>query len=152
MFILVFSIFGCSIGCPTDRQESFPEDAYWVQWGFLEQVPWRNVHFSDSSAELGVWVWRYLWYVSLNNRELDSYFIVWMRSPHMEAVNMWYMYVVNHYDDVLMSSMAYQITSLTVIYPTVYSGTFIENIKAARHWPLCGEFTGDRWIPRTNGQ
>ena len=27
-----------------------------------------------------------------------------------------------------------------------------ENIKAPRHWPLCGEFTGDRWIPRTNGQ
>ena len=26
------------------------------------------------------------------------------------------------------------------------------NIKARRHWPLCGEFTGDRWIPRTNGQ
>ena len=27
-----------------------------------------------------------------------------------------------------------------------------ENIKAPRLWPLCGEFTGDRWIPRTNGQ
>ena len=26
------------------------------------------------------------------------------------------------------------------------------NIKASRHWTLCGEFTGDRWIPRTNGQ
>ena len=25
-----------------------------------------------------------------------------------------------------------------------------ENIKAPRHWPLCGEFTGGRWIPRTN--
>ena len=25
------------------------------------------------------------------------------------------------------------------------------NIKAPRHWPLCGEFTGDRWIPRTKG-
>ena len=24
-----------------------------------------------------------------------------------------------------------------------------ENIKATRHWPLCREFTGDRWIPRT---
>ena len=23
-----------------------------------------------------------------------------------------------------------------------------ENIKVPRHWPLCGEFTGDRWIPR----
>ena len=22
-----------------------------------------------------------------------------------------------------------------------------ENIKAPRHWPLCGEFTGDRWSP-----
>ena len=27
-----------------------------------------------------------------------------------------------------------------------------ENIKAPRHWPLWREFTGDRWIPRTNGQ
>ena len=27
-----------------------------------------------------------------------------------------------------------------------------EIIKAAHHWPLCGEFAGDRWIPRTNGQ
>ena len=27
-----------------------------------------------------------------------------------------------------------------------------ENIKALCHWPLCGEFTGDRWIPRTTGQ
>ena len=27
-----------------------------------------------------------------------------------------------------------------------------ENIKAPRHWPLCGELTGDRWIPRAKGQ
>ena len=27
-----------------------------------------------------------------------------------------------------------------------------ENIKAPRHWPLCVEFTGDRWIPRTMDQ
>ena len=27
-----------------------------------------------------------------------------------------------------------------------------ENIKAPRHWPLWGEVTGDRWIPRTKGQ
>ena len=26
------------------------------------------------------------------------------------------------------------------------------NIKAPRHWPLCGEITGPRGIPRTNGQ
>ena len=27
-----------------------------------------------------------------------------------------------------------------------------ENIKAPRYWPLWGEFTGHRWIPRTKGQ
>ena len=27
-----------------------------------------------------------------------------------------------------------------------------ENIKAPRHWLLWGEFTVDRWIPRTKGQ
>ena len=27
-----------------------------------------------------------------------------------------------------------------------------ENTKAPRHWPLCGEFTSHRWIPRTNGK
>ena len=27
-----------------------------------------------------------------------------------------------------------------------------ENIKAPRHWPWCGEFTGNRWIPHTKGQ
>ena len=25
------------------------------------------------------------------------------------------------------------------------------NIEAPRHWPLWGEFTGDRWIPRRKG-
>ena len=27
-----------------------------------------------------------------------------------------------------------------------------QNIKAPRHWPLWGEFTGHRWILRTKGQ
>ena len=55
-----------------------------------------------------------------------------------------------HYFDVIMSVTASQITSLTIVYWTVYSGK--ENIKAPRHWPLCGEFMGDRLIPRTKGQ
>ena len=57
-----------------------------------------------------------------------------------------------HYCDVIMGANASQITSLTIVYSTVYSGADQRKIKAPRHWPLCGEFTGDRWIPRTNGQ
>ena len=41
--------------------------------------------------------------------------------------------------------------------PGLFTQPFIqaqikEKIKAPRHWPLCGDVTGDRWIPRTNGQ
>ena len=41
--------------------------------------------------------------------------------------------------------------------PQLFTQPFIraqinENMKALRHWPLCGEFTRDRWIPRTNRQ
>ena len=57
-----------------------------------------------------------------------------------------------HYCDVIMGALASQITSLTIVCSAVYSAQIKENIKAPRHRPLCGEFTGDRWIPRTNGQ
>ena len=84
---------------------------------------------------------------------------------------------IAHYDDVIMTILASQITSLTVVYSIVYSGVnqrkhqssaslaFVREIHRGpvnfphkwpvtppRHWPLCGKFTGDRWISRTNGQ
>ena len=57
-----------------------------------------------------------------------------------------------HYSDVIMGEMAFQITSLTIVYSTFIQAQIKENVKTLRHWPLCGEFTGDRWIPRTHGQ
>ena len=65
----------------------------------------------------------------------------------------WYVIPRNHYNDVIMGTMASQITSPTIVYSTIYSGADKKKtIKAPRHWPLCREFTGDRWIPRTKGQ
>ena len=37
-------------------------------------------------------------------------------------------------------------------YLSLFKAQIKENIKAPRHWPLWGKFTGDRWIPRTKGQ
>ena len=56
-----------------------------------------------------------------------------------------------HYNDVMMGGIASQITSHTIVYSFIQT-QIKENIKAPRHWPLCGEFNGDRWIPITNGQ
>ena len=46
-----------------------------------------------------------------------------------------------------LKSQASRLFSQPFIQPQIK-----ENIKAPRHWPLCGEFTGRRWIPRTIGQ
>ena len=34
----------------------------------------------------------------------------------------------------------------------IFQAQIKENIKTPCHFPLCGEFTGDRWISRTKGQ
>ena len=54
-----------------------------------------------------------------------------------------------HYNDVIMSAMASQITGVSIIYLTVsfVQAQIKENIKTPRHWP----FIGDRWIPHTKG-
>ena len=53
----------------------------------------------------------------------------------------------NAYNDVIMGAIASQITSLTIIYSTVYSDADHrkQNIKAPRHRPLAGN------SPRTGG-
>ena len=68
---------------------------------------------------------------------------VWKRRPYFLRLNV----LILHYNDVTMDAIASQITSLTITQTQIK-----ENIKAPRYWPLCGEFTGDRWILRTNGQ
>ena len=56
-----------------------------------------------------------------------------------------------HYSDVIMGAMASQPASRLFTQPFIQTQVK-ENIKAPRHWSLCGEFIGDRWILRTNVQ
>ena len=51
-----------------------------------------------------------------------------------------------HYNDVMISAMASQITSLTIVYSTVYSGT------DERKHQSSASLACDRWIPRTKDQ
>ena len=57
-----------------------------------------------------------------------------------------------HYSDIIMSTMASQITGVSLVCSTVFQVQIKENIKALHHWPLWGESTGDQWIPLTKGQ
>ena len=57
--------------------------------------------------------------------------------------------VASHYDDVIMSAMALKPPASRLFTQAFIQAQIKENIKASRLWSLWGEFTGDRWIPRT---
>ena len=58
----------------------------------------------------------------------------------------------SHNSDVIMGAMAPQITSLTIVYSTVHSGADQRKHQRSVSLAFVREFTGDRLIPRTNGQ
>ena len=52
-----------------------------------------------------------------------------------------------HYDDVIMGTIASQITSLTIVYSTVYSGADQRKHQSSASLALGGEFTGAGEFP-----
>ena len=57
-----------------------------------------------------------------------------------------------HYIDVIMTTMAFQITSLTVAYSTVYSDADQRKHQSSASLAFVLRIHRDRWIPRTKGQ
>ena len=59
---------------------------------------------------------------------------------------------VIHYIDVIMTTIASQITSLTVVYSTVYSDVDQRKHQSSPSLAFVWGIHRDRWIPRTKGQ
>ena len=57
-----------------------------------------------------------------------------------------------HYIDVIMTTMASQITCLTVVYSTVYSDADQRKHQSSASLAFVWGIHRDRWIPRTKGQ
>ena len=61
-------------------------------------------------------------------------------------------YASCHYDDVIMTTMASQITSLKVVYSTIYSDADQRKHQSSASLAFVWGIHRDRWIPRTKGQ
>ena len=57
-----------------------------------------------------------------------------------------------HYDDVIMTTIAFQITSLTSVNSTVYSDADQRKHQSTASLAFVWGIHRDRWIPRTKGQ
>ena len=76
-----------------------------------------------------------------------------MRIWRFFMIMFWYISAGNqHYDDVIMTTMAAQITSLTVVYSTVYSDANQRKHQSYASLAFVWGIHRDRWIPRTKGQ
>ena len=59
---------------------------------------------------------------------------------------------ISHYIDVIMATMASQITSLTVVYSIVYLGVNQRKHQSSASLAFVRGIHRDLWIPRTKGQ
>ena len=59
---------------------------------------------------------------------------------------------VSHYGDVVMATVASQITSLNIVYSTVYSGADQRKHQSSASLAFVWGIHRYRWIPRTKGQ
>ena len=96
-------------------------------------------------------VWTNCWannrYAGDFKRHLAHYVTV---MAHDSRVVFCYGYI--HYNDVIMTTMASQTTSLTVVYSTVYSDADQRKHQSSASLAFVWGIYRDRWIPRTKGQ
>ena len=76
------------------------------------------------------------------------FYISYIVLSDISDIHCWYI----HYSEVIMGEMASQITSLTIVYSTVYSGTDQIKHQRSASLALVREIIGDRWNPRTKEQ
>ena len=79
------------------------------------------------------------------------------RPSNAENVSIWWRHHVSlsstrHYTDVIMTTMASQISSLTIVYSTIYSDADQRKHQSFAPLAFVRGIHRDRWIPRTNDQ
>ena len=82
------------------------------------------------------------------NMQFCCALFVMISSALGDAIDLTY----SHYNDVIMTTVASQITSLTVVYSTVYSEADQRKHQSSASLAFVWGIHRDRWIPRTKGQ
>ena len=103
------------------------------EWYYTHTTPWPSISDHMGQLRRGGWfcyqlIYPYQW------NHVNSSFLQGQNLQN-DWISLQLLALLWHYSDVIMSVVASQITSFTIVYSTVYSG-IKENIKAPPHWPL----------------
>ena len=98
-----------------------------------------NISTHDNSCVVHIWV-------------SCTQIIYWSMSENVNCGSALWLEFVIHYIDVIMTTMASQITSLTVVYLTVYSDADQRKHQSSASLAFVQGIHRDRWIHRTKDQ
>ena len=135
--IMVVVLNGCAPRYP----------GYWV---------WTECSFHGISILLSAWKLHavlicFVFFVVIASIRGSDRFALWDKYVVVIKPLRWH-WMVWHYTDVIMTTMASQITSLTVVYSTVYSDADQRKHQSSASLAFVWGIHRDRWIPRTKGQ
>ena len=99
----------------------------------------RESYFELWAKQMGWWCYKFLWSRD-NKSHAKTFFGMYSVSMHQ------------YYDDVIMTTIASQITSLMSVYSTVYSDADQSKHQSSASLAFVWGIHRDRWIPRTKGQ
>ena len=107
-------------------------------------IIWANrVQLGSSFCTLAMKAWAIIWtYWLLSLTHAHPYIVIIsiMATHYRHTTGI-------HYCDVIMARYRLKSPAWRLFTQPFIQTQIKENIKAPRHWPLCGEFTGDWWIP-----
>ena len=118
------------LGCRFDIMDN--KSNFFVFWHMQLYMSWYIRSFFGLTFLNILYFFKYFCTNIFHRRSLYTFYLAYRKTP-IET---------SHYNDVIMRSMASQITSLTIVYSTVYSRRRTKK-KNPRYWPLWGEFTGN---------
>ena len=120
-------------------------------WFHVGSLCWNSCHFIALQGTICLICISKCKMLRYDRKHNDYVFVI---SEHCDDTCSWKIRAQRrqHYNDVIMSEMASQITSLMIVYSTVYSDADQRKHQSSASLAFVREFTGDQWIPRTNGQ
>ena len=120
-----------------------PKNIFDEKVTFIQVMSWRRqatIHYLSQCWS------RYLSPHGVTRLQWFNYDNKWQRLALVAAD------ILVHYSDVIMSTIASLITSLAVVYSTVYSDADQRKHQSSASLAFVWGIHRDRWIPRTKGQ
>ena len=121
----------------------------------INTFAFKKIHLKMSAKRCVYFVsdlmcWYTCWYLSIVGIDLIYMRIVPKITKIYVPQGIWSKLI--HYIDVIMTTIASQITSLAVVYSIVYSGVDQRKHQSSASLAFVRGIHRDRWIPRTKGQ